>query len=170
MCDGLPHEEPLEHRIDGGRIVPPIKPENRHRYPKDWKTRIRPAILERAAHRCEWCGKPNGVTVEIRSLTPKDLFWFDQPRGAWRRCSEQYAGAEVEASLGLEEITRPAGSVKVVLTIAHLDHTPENCEPSNLRALCQRCHLSYDKAHHQGQRAKAAAGPMLPFEEGGGQA
>lgn len=38
--------------------------------------------------------------------------------------------------------------VDIVLTIAHLDHTPENCDPANLRALCQRCHLRYDAKHH----------------------
>jgi 5-methylcytosine-specific restriction endonuclease McrA len=32
----------------------------------------------------------------------------------------------------------------VVLTIAHLDHQPENCDDENLRALCQRCHNRYD--------------------------
>lgn len=37
---------------------------------------------------------------------------------------------------------------KIVLTIAHLDHTPENCDPANLRAWCQRCHLTYDAKHH----------------------
>lgn len=35
------------------------------------------------------------------------------------------------------------GSI-VVLTVAHLDHQPENCAPENLRALCQRCHNRYD--------------------------
>jgi len=35
----------------------PIKPENRHRYPADWKTVVRPAILKRAGHRCE--GSPD---------------------------------------------------------------------------------------------------------------
>ena len=34
---------------------------------------------------------------------------------------------------------------KVVLTVAHLDHTPENCDPSNLKAMCQRCHNRYDQ-------------------------
>jgi 5-methylcytosine-specific restriction endonuclease McrA len=28
-------------------------------YPPDWKTRIRPDILERAGHRCEFCGIGN---------------------------------------------------------------------------------------------------------------
>ena len=37
--------------------------------------------------------------------------------------------------------------IKVVLTIAHLNHTPEDCRPENLRALCQRCHNRYDAKH-----------------------
>jgi hypothetical protein len=37
---------------------------------------------------------------------------------------------------------------RVVLTTAHLDHTPENCDPSNLRSMCQGCHLHYDREHH----------------------
>jgi len=28
-------------------------------YPEDWKTRIRPDILERAHHHCEFCGVAN---------------------------------------------------------------------------------------------------------------
>lgn len=32
----------------------------------------------------------------------------------------------------------------VVLSIAHLDHDPTNNDPSNLRALCQRCFKKFD--------------------------
>lgn len=42
----------------------------------------------------------------------------------------------------------PATGSKVVLTVAHLDHQPENCSDENLRAWCQRCHLTYDAPHH----------------------
>ena len=35
-----------------------------------------------------------------------------------------------------------------MLTTAHLDHTPENCSDDNLKALCQRCHLAWDRNHH----------------------
>lgn len=44
---------------------------------------------------------------------------------------------------------RATGS-KVVLTIAHLDHDPENWAVQNerLRALCQKCHLRYDLSRH----------------------
>jgi len=45
-------------------------------------------------------------------------------------------------------------TVRVVLTIAHLDHTPEHCDPSNLRALCQKCHNAYDAPHRAETRKK----------------
>jgi len=36
----------------------------------------------------------------------------------------------------------------VVLTTAHLDHIPENCQDDNLKAMCNGCHLWYDRDHH----------------------
>jgi hypothetical protein len=41
---------------------------------------------------------------------------------------------------------------RVILTVAHLDHQPENCDEQNLRAMCQRCHLRYDADHHKQSR------------------
>ena len=38
----------------------PISPENRRRYPLDWKLRSRFVRLFRARGRCEWCGAANG--------------------------------------------------------------------------------------------------------------
>ena len=38
---------------------------------------------------------------------------------------------------------------RIVLTVAHLNHTPEDCRDENLKAMCQRCHLRYDHDHHQ---------------------
>jgi hypothetical protein len=58
---------------------------------------------------------------------------------------------------------------QVVLTVAHLDHAPENCDEANLRAMCQGCHLHYDRAHHAETRARTArealeAAGQLAFE------
>ncbi len=58
------------------------------------------------------------------------------------------------------------GKTKIVLTIAHLDHTPEHNDPANLRALCQRRHLAYDATHHaqtayQTRRAGKAKGDLF---------
>ena len=68
----------------------------------------------------------------------------------------------------------PVTGSRVVLTVAHLDHTPENVgEPGNrpnLKAWCQRCHLTYDapvKAEAQRQRRlgliPARAASAAPF-------
>ena len=45
-------------------------------------------------------------------------------------------------------------NVRIILTIAHLDHEPEHCDPENLRALCQRCHNRYDAEHRKQTRMR----------------
>jgi hypothetical protein len=51
----------------------PIRPENRHRYPKDWKLRSRFVRFVRAKGLCEWCGaahgQPHPITGSIVVLT-----------------------------------------------------------------------------------------------------
>ncbi len=42
----------------------------------------------------------------------------------------------------------PETGSRVVLTVAHLDQDTTNNGRDNLRALCQRCHLNHDRAHH----------------------
>ena len=54
------------------------------------------------------------------------------------------------------------GSV-VVLTVAHLDHDPTNNEESNLAALCQKCHNTYDapkRAQNRKHNALRDAGQL----------
>ena len=88
----------------------PIKPENRARYPRNWRE-ITARVRERSGDRCE--GSP-----------------------AYPEC--RVANAD----------THPETGSLVVLTVGHLDHTPENCALENLRHWCQRCHLTYDAKHH----------------------
>jgi hypothetical protein len=40
----------------------------------------------------------------------------------------------------------------VVLAAAHLDHDPTNNRLRNLKALCQRCHMLYDREEHRRRR------------------
>ena len=55
------------------------------------------------------------------------------------------------------------GSI-VVLTIAHLNHTPEDNQDENLKALCQKCHNTYDAAHRYATRqAQRIAKEQLPL-------
>ena len=43
---------------------------------------------------------------------------------------------------------------KNTLTVAHLNHTPEDVRPENLMAMCAPCHLKYDAEHHAETRKK----------------
>lgn len=122
----------------------PIRPENRARYPKNWPA-IRERILCRASNCCEHleCGARQYDVGWWHKVMGR-WTWHEQVRGlrAWREASK--AAAELFFAGG-EEGLKPT---VIVLTIAHLDHTPENCADDNLRALCQRHHLAYDQAHH----------------------
>lgn len=59
-----------------------------------------------------------------------------------------------------------------ILTVAHLDCNPRNNGRANLRALCVKCHLDYDRIEHVRKSKRTwtlkRAGPTLPvqFESG----
>lgn len=42
------------------------------------------------------------------------------------------------------------------LTVAHLNHMPEDVRPENLMAMCAPCHLRYDARHHAETRRRKA--------------
>lgn len=98
------------------------------KYPVNWKSEIRPAILERDGNCCKFCGVENK-----RLIRRNGDFWEYWPEGMM---SEAYS---------LDGLK----SVLVVLTIMHLDHNTSNNDYSNLAAGCQKCHLNYDLPHHR---------------------
>ena len=55
--------------------------------------------------------------------------------------------------------------IRVRLNIAHLDHVPGHDDDSNLRALCDWCHLNYDQLQHKRTRSarKDRARPLLAY-------
>ena len=112
----------------------PIRPENKARYPADWKA----------------------ISLEVRTAA------------RWR-CEGSPAYPDCKAEDGC---SHPVTGSVVVLTVAHLDHIPENVgEPGNrpnLKAWCQRCHLTYDAPHHAKNAARtrrAALGNLELFGE-----
>jgi len=96
----------------------PIRPENVLRYPREWAAISWAIRWLRALGQCECHGACGRVHLS--------------PTG---RCTAHNGGSTIHGAA-------------VVLTVAHLDHTPENCHPANLRAMCQGCHLRYDRDHH----------------------
>lgn len=48
----------------------------------------------------------------------------------------------------------PFDTHRNTLTVAHLDHIPENMAEENLCAMCAPCHLRYDAKQHAESRRK----------------
>lgn len=135
----------------------PIRPENRERYPKDWPA-ISARIRERAGNACEQCKVKN---YALGGRTAEGVFLPAAPIGT--NCGRTPSGLdwprEGEYSWCYDALFRPHNLriVRIVLTVAHLDHTPENCSDDNLRAWCQRCHNIYDAKHRRAGHRGAMA-------------
>lgn len=138
----------------------PIRPEDRPRF-------------ERAGGRCECDGRCGSKRHAVRFTAPsvyESRGWlhcdlcgaeeellpgrdFDQDheqKAAWRaRHTSCYQPGRCEARHGL---AHPVTGSRVVLTCAHLDRTPENLNENNLMAMCQACHLAYDRDQHAASR------------------
>lgn len=132
----------------------PIRPENRKRYPKDWPA-ISTAIKNRANNCCEHCGIrqysvvywEDGRYHRLAGNGPCDAAGLG---GVWPSYAPISYREACEFRNSANEWREPFDPkfIVIVLTVAHLDHHPENCDPANLKALCQRCHLRYDQQHH----------------------
>jgi 5-methylcytosine-specific restriction endonuclease McrA len=51
----------------------------------------------------------------------------------------------------------PFDTHKRTLTVAHLNHIPEDVSEENLKAMCAPCHLRYDAKHHAETRKNNAS-------------
>ena len=125
----------------------PILPENRERYPPSWPEISRRIREERAGGRCECmgqCGIDHAkqaaeLELDLDAARPGDADWPLQ------RCQARHGGLH------------PQTGAKVVLTVMHLDHAPENLAEGNLLAGCQLCHNRYDAPHRRETRRRRKA-------------
>ena len=127
------------------------------RYPANWKTEIVPRILERADHKCEQCSLENYQVVFSVPLKINDAgrykikrFWIVSESDL-QRMRPFALGGDIK-------------TVRVVLTIAHLDHDEENHQVSDdrLRAWCQYCHLNYDASEKYRRACAKTSTPPTP--------
>jgi hypothetical protein len=119
----------------------PISKEKRALYPSDWDA-ISKRIRRQAGNKCERCKAPNGQIVA-------------RGRGEDEGTYCLFDGGEVFDDETGKALGRARGSeydakrfVRIVLTVAHVDHDPSNNAESNLKAWCQKCHLAHDKGQH----------------------
>jgi hypothetical protein len=122
----------------------PIKPENQNLYPPDWPMISRRIRMGRANNHCEVCGVRNySVGYRLNGLfTCLSAPPFKHPLGL----SDYLAARELQDHYN-NCCDQDPKSIVIVLTVAHLDHNPENCHPKNLLAMCQHCHNIYDRPH-----------------------
>lgn len=115
-----------------------------NKYPKDWLKTIRPRIMKRANNCCEFCGLKHGQTVYSIKLRLQDDDGRYKERTLWM--TNKMDALRARDGFTQEIRYDPTFEVRVVLTIAHLDHDEENHEvpDERLKALCQMCHLRYD--------------------------
>lgn len=146
-------------------------PLQRSRYPKDWPA-ISRRIREEAGHRCQWCGKPNGLClVSIKG------HWFDDALGIWRSGATPKDQVDPRGNGGgyLFRFNPPVEKCRVTRVVCTVAHTSLSIEGdkhnkhdlSGLRCLCQRCHLLHDLDDHRAvqkknrEKRKRALQPVL---------
>jgi hypothetical protein len=116
------------------------------KYPSNWKNEIVPMVKARDNNCCAFCGvknysvgyRQNSIFIptagnEMHDKAGNGELSYKEARELVKHCNE-FADDNL---------------IVIVLTVAHLDHDITNNDLSNLKALCQKCHLDYDKEHHK---------------------
>ena len=105
-------------------------PMDRSLYPANWDE-LAYAIKESVNWCCEACGRPCRRPDETREAAIFRLTLTEHP-----------TVSELWEPNGADSAVSKLGRFK--LTVAHLDHVPQNCDLANLKALCAPCHGTYD--------------------------
>ncbi len=97
---------------------------NRKEYSEEWTDTIRPAILKRAAYKCEECGVKHRQYVLVDMARNYTLISKDE--------HDEY---------------KPFGAkcYRIFLQVCHKDNDKTNNDYDNLVAKCPRCHTKMDK-------------------------
>lgn len=112
-------------------------------YPEDWPE-IRKRILERDSHCCKQCGVKN---YSVGNWTKDGHFLVQE------KC-ESFENAKTLKECLNKEYLPHIKHIIIILTIAHLDHDEWNhdVKDDRLAALCQRCHLKYDRIDNDNRK------------------
>lgn len=117
-------------------------------YHPNWKKVIRPAILDRAKNCCEQC-KVKNYSLIIRGEYCGIEVYQDDDGNIYNAETGEGVGSDY-----LGEVHPTNTFIKVVLTIAHMNHNINDNDYSNLKALCQQCHNRHDVGHRKENRRK----------------
>lgn len=145
----------------------PIRPEMRDRYPENW-AEVSLTVRERANQKCECRGECGADHPGGRCAAPNGeyiLRHMDEP-ARWGFSAKTNTDEKADVRARARRYGKP---IKVILTVAHLDHQPNNINDSNLRAFCQFCHLRYDRFEHARNAVKTKARKRREAAEAEGQ-
>lgn len=121
------------------------------KYHPRWKKISQFIRFYRAKNKCEKCG------VENYSVG----WWVDGEFITEKQACDTLEDTGIDL---LENIPIEKRSIKIVLTVSHIDHDIKNNSFFNLMALCQRCHLKHDaKYHAQTRREKIYTNQLKLF-------
>jgi hypothetical protein len=119
------------------------------RYPPDWKAISTNIRVHRAKDRCERCGLQNGQLIK----RAKDGSYRDATDDERRLITYLNEKTKLKLHVAIKRV----GLIKIVLTVAHLDHDESNCTAENLLCVCQRCHFNIDKLDNLARRKTSIA-------------
>jgi len=142
-------------------------PMDRSKYPDDWE-QISARVRARANNECEWCHVKNGA----RGARDRFGVWHDEANIHGMSSDHGFALFGDFPSI-----------VTIVLTVAHLGlpregdwrcwgdkHDKFDVRDGNLCALCQRCHLGYDRDDHLARQRENRAARKFAATVAKGQA
>lgn len=137
----------------------PIRPERKHLYPTNWKTEIVPMIRQRSGDCCERCGVMNGYWIR-RELNGMHYTYSNIDGEIAKTGLIDLWYAEVGLRLpnypvkGIANTFEWNPAIRIILTVANLNHDETDNRPENLAHLCQLHHNRHDAKHRAETRRR----------------
>lgn len=122
-------------------------PINYKNYPANWKE-IRQKILERDGHCCKICKVPNRWRV-FRGIWNGIEVYQDSMGRIFKTENGEFLADDMFAIIEPSSGNENQKAIKIVLTVAHLNHDINDNFEHNLAALCQLHHLRLDVDQHK---------------------
>jgi len=122
-------------------------PINYKLYPSNWPE-IRQRILERDNHCCKTCKVENGIYVFRGIYEGNEVFQTIDGK-IYHTGTGEFLGQDLYAAIEPSSGKENQKAVRIVLTVAHLNHDIKDNRDENLAALCQLHHLRLDIKQHR---------------------